>query len=233
MKTCGAEASSAACWKTPGTNRRKTPIPGRNPPPMRRTKPPILKSALRKAYRYLSTGHAMSGISLILRLNEVAGTHGIGRLDMIENRLVGIKSREIYEAPAGIVLTQAHMALEALTLSKAQLRFKQKVAMEYSDIVYNGLWFSGQHQDLTAYIASTQRFVSGTVRLKLFKGSCKVVGRKSPHSLYSHSLATYDEGDLFDQGAAAGVHTPVGAACQDAGAVAETARMVNKAKEAI
>ena len=149
-------------------------------------------------------GHAMSGISLILRLNEVAGTHGVGRIDMIENRLVGIKSREIYEAPAGIVLTQAHMALEALTLSKAQLRFKQKVAMEYSDIVYNGLWFSGQHQDLTAYIASTQRFVSGTVRLKLFKGSCKVVGRKSPHSLYSHSLATYDEGDLFDQGAAAG-----------------------------
>ena len=149
-------------------------------------------------------GHDMSGISLIQRLNEVAGSHSIGRIDMIENRLVGIKSREIYEAPAAIVLTRAHMALEALTLSKAQLRFKQRVAMEYADIVYNGLWFGAQHQDLTAYIKSTQRFVSGTVRLKLLKGSCSVVGRKSPYSLYSHSLATYDKGDLFDQGAAAG-----------------------------
>jgi len=149
-------------------------------------------------------GCDMSGISLIQRLNETAGSHGIGRIDMIENRLVGIKSREIYEAPAALVLTEAHMALEALTLSKAQLRFKQKVAMEYADLVYNGLWFGGQHQDLTAYIKSTQRFVSGTIRLKLLKGKCSVVGRKSPYSLYSHSLATYDQGDLFDQGAAAG-----------------------------
>jgi len=149
-------------------------------------------------------GQGISGINLIQQLNEVAGSHGVGRIDMIENRLVGIKSREIYEAPAALVLTRAHMALEALTLSKAQLRFKQKVAVEYADLVYNGLWFGGQHRDLTAYIKSTQRFVSGTVRLKLFKGECSVVGRKSPYSLYSHSLATYDQGDLFDQSAAAG-----------------------------
>jgi len=149
-------------------------------------------------------GHEMKGISLVQRLNEIAGNHGIGRIDIVENRLVGIKSREIYEAPAAVVLIEAHQALEALTLSKQQLRFKQKVALEYADLTYNGLWFSAQHQDLTAYIQSTQRFVSGTVRIKLFKGKCTVVGRKSSFSLYSHSLATYDKGDEFDQSASAG-----------------------------
>ena len=149
-------------------------------------------------------GHRMGGIALIQRLNELAGNHGIGRIDMVENRLVGIKSREIYEAPAGLALIEAHRALESLTLSKEQLRFKERVSLEYSDIVYNGLWFSAQHRDLTAYIQSSQQYVSGTVRLKFFKGNCSVVGRKSPFSLYSHSLATYDKGDLFDQSAAAG-----------------------------
>jgi argininosuccinate synthase len=149
-------------------------------------------------------GHKMKSISLIQRLNEIAGNHGIGRIDIVENRLVGIKSREIYEAPAAVVLLEAHQAIEALTLSKAQLRFKQIVAMEYADIIYNGLWFSAQHKDLAAYVQSTQQFVSGTVRLKLYKGKCNVVGRKSPFSLYSNSLATYDKGDLFDQGASAG-----------------------------
>ena len=149
-------------------------------------------------------GHRMGGIALIQRLNELAGNHGIGRIDMVENRLVGIKSREIYEAPAGLALIEAHRALESLTLSKAQMRFKERVSLEYSDIVYNGLWFSAQHHDLTAYIQSSQQYVSGTVRLKFFKGNCSVVGRKSPFSLYSHSLATYDKGDLFDQSAAAG-----------------------------
>jgi argininosuccinate synthase len=101
-------------------------------------------------------------------------------------------------------LLEAHQALESLTLSKQQFRFKQMVALEYADLTYNGLWFSAQHQDLTAYVKSTQRFVSGTIRLKLFKGKCSVVGRKSPFSLYSHGLATYDKGDEFDQSAAAG-----------------------------
>ena len=146
----------------------------------------------------------LDGISLIQRLNKLAGEHGIGRVDHLENRLVGIKSREIYEAPAATVLLQAHQALEAMTLSKDQLRFKQRVATEYADLIYNGLWFTRLHQDMTAYIKSTQRFVSGTVRLKLFKGSSSVVGRKSSHSLYSYGLATYDKGDQFDQGAAPG-----------------------------
>ena len=128
----------------------------------------------------------------------------MGRIDHIENRLVGIKSREIYEAPAATVLLQAHQALEAMTLSKEQLRFKQKVAMEYADLIYNGLWFTSLHQDLAAYVRSSQRCVTGTVRLKLFKGNCTVVGRKSPFSLYDYGLATYDKGDQFDQTASAG-----------------------------
>ncbi|MBM4444103.1 MAG: argininosuccinate synthase [Chloroflexi bacterium] len=149
-------------------------------------------------------GRALDGITLIQELNGLAGQHGVGRIDHIEDRLVGIKSREIYEAPAATVLFTAHQALEAMTLSREQLKFKQKVAAEYADLIYNGLWFSSFHQDLAAYVGSTQRYVAGTVRLKLHKGTCRVVGRKSAHSLYRHSLATYDKGDQFDQGASVG-----------------------------
>ncbi len=149
-------------------------------------------------------GQEMDGVTLIQRLNELAGGYGVGRVDHLENRLVGIKSREIYEAPAATILLQAHQALQAMTLSKEQLRFKQKVAVEYADLVYNGLWFTSLHQDLAAYVQSSQRFVTGTVRLKLYKGSSRVVGRKSPVSLYDYGLATYDKGDVFDQSASAG-----------------------------
>lgn len=146
----------------------------------------------------------LDGVPLIQELNDLAGRHGVGRIDHIEDRLVGIKSREIYEAPAATVLLLAHQALEAMTLSKEQLRFKQKVSGEYADLIYNGLWFSSLHRDLAALVQSSQRYVSGTVRLKLFKGNCWVVGRKSPYSLYRHELATYDKGDLFDQSASPG-----------------------------
>jgi len=149
-------------------------------------------------------GQPTGGVDLIQRLNELAGNHGIGRIDHIEDRLVGIKSREIYEAPAATVLLQAHRALEAMTLSRDQLRFKEKVAQEYADMIYNGLWFSALNRDLSAYILSSQRDVTGTVRMKLFKGSCRVVGRRSPRSLYDLSLATYDRGDQFDQSASVG-----------------------------
>ncbi|MFH1003863.1 MAG: argininosuccinate synthase [Chloroflexota bacterium] len=149
-------------------------------------------------------GQALGGISLISRLNELAGRHGVGRIDHIEDRLVGIKSREIYEAPAATVLLQAHQALEAMTLAKEQLRLKARVALEYADIIYNGLWFTAYRDDLAALVQSSQRYVTGTVRLKLFKGSCRVVGRRSPFSLYRHGLATYDRGDEFDQSASPG-----------------------------
>ena len=125
-------------------------------------------------------------------------------LDQIENRLVGIKSREIYEAPAAVLLHLAHRALEDMVLSKETLRFKQRVADEYADLVYNGLWFSAHHQDLAAYVHSTQRFVTGEIRVKLHKGTATVVGRRSEHSLYSTSLATYGRGDTFDHKSAEG-----------------------------
>jgi len=144
-------------------------------------------------------GKRLEAMPLIKKLNQMAGDNGVGRIDHIENRLVGIKSREIYEAPAATVLLQAHQALQAMTLSKPQLCFKQKVAMEYADLVYNGLWFTAYREDLMAFVNSTQRFVTGDVRIKLFKGSSMVVGRKSPFSLYDFGLATYDKGDKFDQ----------------------------------
>ncbi len=149
-------------------------------------------------------GNETDPVALVKRLNELAGEHGVGRIDSIEDRLVGIKSREIYEAPAGITLLTAHEALESLTLSKDQRRLKARIAQEYAELVYNGLWFSAHHHDLAAYIQSTQRHVTGTVRVKLHKGNATAVGRKSPKSLYDFSLATYDKGDTFDRTAAVG-----------------------------
>ncbi|MDP9237152.1 MAG: argininosuccinate synthase [Chloroflexota bacterium] len=149
-------------------------------------------------------GHEMDGVTLVQTLNQWAGEHGIGRTDMVEDRLIGIKSREIYEAPAAWTLHAAHEALEQLTLSKAQLRTKNALRQEYADLIYNGLWFTAHHQDLAAYVASTQRHVSGAVRMRLHKGQAVAIGKKSPKSLYSYQLATYDRGDQYDHDAAVG-----------------------------
>jgi argininosuccinate synthase len=149
-------------------------------------------------------GKATAPVKLLQTLNEKAGEHGVGRIDTVEDRLVGIKSREVYEAPAGVTLLAAHEAIESLTLGKEQRRFKAQVAQEYADLVYNGLWFSAHRQDLQAYIDSTQRHVSGMVRIKLHKGAATAVGRKSAQSLYDFSLATYDKADQFDRTAAVG-----------------------------
>jgi argininosuccinate synthase len=149
-------------------------------------------------------GRKVEAVALVQKVHDLAGKHGAGRIDHVENRLVGIKSREVYEAPAALVLLKAHQALEDLVLSKGQLRFKARVAATYADLIYNGLWFTAMRQDLAAYVASTQRYVTGTVRVKLFKGNCQIVGRKSPYSLYDYSLATYDKGDAFDQTASPG-----------------------------
>jgi argininosuccinate synthase len=149
-------------------------------------------------------GQTMDGVTLIGKLHDIAGENGVGRIDHVENRLVGIKSREIYEAPAGVVLHKAHQALEDMCLSKDSARFKAIVTPLYSDLIYNGLWFSALHRDLAAYVASSQRDVTGNVRVKLYKGNCTVVGRTSPKSLYSYALATYDVGDTFDASSAEG-----------------------------
>ena len=166
--------------------------------------PDYLEISFDKGIPVSLDGRKLEGVTLIQRIHKLAGQHGVGRVDHVENRLVGIKSREIYEAPAAMVLLEAHQALEDLVLTKEQLRFKAKVAAEYADLVYNGLWFTGMRQDLAAYVESTQRYVTGTIRVKLFKGKCQIVGRKSPYSLYDYSLATYDKGDAFDQSASPG-----------------------------
>jgi argininosuccinate synthase len=150
-------------------------------------------------------GEALAGEVLVERLNALGGLHGIGRIDHVENRLVGIKSREIYEAPAATLLFAAHQALESLTLGRDVARFKRTVAEEWARLVYDGLWFSALRHDLWAFVRSTQEFVSGEVRLRLERGSLRVVGRKSPQSLYRHDLATYDRaGDRFSHEAARG-----------------------------
>ncbi|MBD2485190.1 argininosuccinate synthase [Planktothrix sp. FACHB-1365] len=149
-------------------------------------------------------GETINGVQLIGKLNEIAGNHGVGRIDMIENRLVGIKSREIYESPAMIVLINAHRDLESLTLTADVTRYKRGIEETYSQLVYNGLWYSPLKAALDAFIQQTQAQVSGTVRVKLFKGNATVVGRKSENSLYSHDLATYGSEDVFDHKAAEG-----------------------------
>ncbi len=149
-------------------------------------------------------GEELGAVELITRLNELAGKHGVGRVDHVESRLVGIKSREIYESPAAAVLLKAHQAMEAITLSHHQLRFNQIVSNEFADIIYNGLWFTPMRRDLCTYLENAQQHVTGTVRLKLLKGTCTVVGRKSPFSLYDYGMATYDKGDVFDQSASIG-----------------------------
>ena len=149
-------------------------------------------------------GKALPPVEIVATLNRLGGESGVGRIDHLENRLIGIKSREIYEAPAAVLLLQAHQALEDITLPKEVARFKDLVSQQWAQMVYDGLWFSPLRDALYAFVTVTQEHVTGEVRLKLFKGSSSVVGRKSPQQLYQLSLATYGKGDAFDQSAAAG-----------------------------
>ena len=146
----------------------------------------------------------MEAIKLITALNELGSRYGIGRMDMIENRLVGIKSRETYEAPAATILIQAHKDLEALVLDRELLHYKEGVAQKYAELVYYGLWFTPLRSALDAFVRTTQEKVTGTTRMKLRKYSAYVVGRTSPYSRYNESLATYTVKDKFDQRLAKG-----------------------------
>jgi argininosuccinate synthase len=149
-------------------------------------------------------GHRLDGVELIRRLNDVGGKNAVGRIDLVENRLVGIKSREIYEAPAACILHFAHTELERLTLDKAVFHYKLHVAQEYSDLIYNGLWFSPLKEAFDAFVDETQTRVSGLVKVKLYKGNITVAGRTSSFSLYDAKLATYTNGDQFDHEASDG-----------------------------
>lgn len=149
-------------------------------------------------------GQEMKLAALIQKLNAIAGAHGVGRIDHVENRLVGIKSREIYECPGAVTLLVAHKEIEDLTLVREVSHFKPIIENELSNLIYNALWFSPATKAIMAYIKETQKVVNGTAKVKLYKGSARVVARKSPNSLYDENLATYTAADSFDQDAAVG-----------------------------
>ena len=167
-------------------------------------KPTYVEIGFEKGVPVSLDGVKMSGVELINKLDKVAGENGVGRIDHVEDRLVGIKSREIYECPAAVTLIAAHRAIEGLTMPKDVIEFKRGIEQKYSQIVYDGLWFGGLREPLDACIDSTQEYVTGTVRMKLYKGQAIVVGRKSPNSLYDEGLSTYASGDSFDHTSAVG-----------------------------
>ena len=138
-------------------------------------------------------------VKVIQQLNKIGGKHGIGRVDIVENRLVGIKSRGVYETPGGTILYAAHQALESITLDRDTLHYKQLIAQRYAELIYNGQWFTPLKEALDAFINKTQENVSGVVRLKLYKGNCTVVGRKSNRSLYRPDLATFEKETIYNQ----------------------------------
>lgn len=166
--------------------------------------PAVIELTFEKGVPTELDGVAMPFHEMIAKLNQLAGAHGVGRIDHVENRLVGIKSREVYECPATITLLTAHKELEFLTHTRDITRFKPIVEQKWSELTYDGLWFSPLKQALDAFIEETQQHVSGKVRLALFKGQVTVLGRTSPSSLYDEKLATYSKDDLFDHTAAVG-----------------------------
>ena len=149
-------------------------------------------------------GRRLPPEELVATLNVLAGTHGVGRMDLVENRLVGMKSRGVYETPAGTVLRTALADLESLTLDRETHHFRETISPRYADLVYNGLWHSPLRESFDAFLETSHRWVSGRVRVRLFKGSCLAVSRTSPYSLYRHDLATFGEDGVYDQKDAAG-----------------------------
>ena len=166
--------------------------------------PKYIEIGFEKGIPVCLDGVRMDGVKLIETLNELAGKYGVGRIDHVEDRLVGIKSRETYECPAAITLIAAHRGLEALTLPKDTIEFKRIIEQKFSQLIYDGLWYEGLRENLQAFIDSSQEYVTGVVRVKLYKGTATVVGRRSPYSLYDVGLSTYAKGDEFDHKSAVG-----------------------------
>ncbi|MBI2871282.1 MAG: argininosuccinate synthase [Candidatus Omnitrophica bacterium] len=167
-------------------------------------KPQVIRIGFRKGVPVSINGRALSPVHLVKRLNALAGMHGVGRSDLVEDRLVGIKSREIYEAPAATTLLIAHRGLENLVLTREVIHYKEALSNQYAQMVYGGLWFTPLKRALDAFFDETQKDVTGEVKVKLFKGSCQVVGRRSAQSRYRWEWATYSAGDRFDRTQAAG-----------------------------
>lgn len=187
-------------WRQPSADSfRWLTVPARAP-----ARPATVTVSFRQGVPVAINGRRLSLVRLIGQLNRLGAAHGIGRSDLIESRLVGIKSREVYEAPAATILFEAHAELERLVLDREVLHFKQLVALKYAELIYYGLWFTPLKIALDEFVRQTQRQVTGDVRLQLYKGTCQVIGRRSPFALYQKALATYAAEDRFDRTAAHG-----------------------------
>ncbi|WP_110114109.1 argininosuccinate synthase [Bacillus sp. CGMCC 1.16541] len=187
-------------WAAPPEEAYDLTVPLDKTPDM----PDLVEIQFEKGVPVALNGQAYSLSELILALNDIAGKHGVGRIDHVENRLVGIKSREVYECPGAMTLLKAHKELEDLTLVKEIAHFKPVISKKLTEVIYEGLWFSPLTKALLAFLEETQQYVNGVVRVKLFKGHAIVEGRKSPNSLYDEKLATYTKEDEFDHQAAVG-----------------------------
>jgi len=187
-------------WNEPEKNMFKLT----NDPEKAPGKPEYVELGFEKGVPVSINGKKLSPVALIEKLNKIAGRHGVGRVDIVENRLVGMKSRGVYETPAGTVIYIAHKDLESITVDRETMRYKEMVSIKYAELVYYGQWFSHLREALDKFIDSTQKYVTGTVRVKLCKGSCVVTGRKSPYSLYNPELATFEAEKVYEQADAKG-----------------------------
>lgn len=167
-------------------------------------KPQYITVDFKKGVPAAVNGKEYAPVALIERLNKLGGKHGIGRIDIVENRFVGMKSRGVYETPGGTILYAAHRAVESITLDREAMRMRDELMPEFAKQVYNGFWFSPEMKLMNAFINECQKPVTGTARLKLYKGSCSVVGRKAPKSLYNEDIATFEEDSVYDQTDATG-----------------------------
>lgn len=187
-------------WVTPPEDAyRMTRSPEKAP-----NKPEYVEVSFSEGAPVKLNGKKMSAVKIILALNKIGGKHGVGRIDLVENRVVGIKSREVYEAPAATILIAAHQELEALALERELMHFKESIVPKYTELIYNGLWYSPLREALAEFVDATQKNVTGDVRVKLYKGKCTPVSRRSPYSMYRKDLATYEKGDVFDHQASVG-----------------------------
>jgi len=172
--------------------------------------PLYIEIAFEKGIPLSIDGEKLSPVELFMRLNKLAGAHGVGRIDMVENRLVGMKSRGVYETPAGTVIRKAHQWLESICLDKYTMHFKDFIAVKYAELVYNGQWYSQLREALDGFVQVTQQNVSGVVRVKLYKGNIICAGRKSEYSLYREDYASFGEEDVYNQKDAEGFITLFG-----------------------
>jgi argininosuccinate synthase len=174
------------------------------PPEKAPDKPAYVEIGFKKGIPVSVDGKKMDGVSLILALNKLGGEHGIGIVDIVENRVVGMKSRGVYETPGGSILYYAHQELEHLCLDRQTYSFKQTVSQKLADLIYGGLWFTPLREALSAFVDATQETVTGSVRLKLYKGSVSSAGASSPYSLYNASIASFTTGELYNHADASG-----------------------------